>query len=117
MNPYKEAIRKAIDEFHSKFYPEVRVLYIGQGKKGEIAFKFGGHFCLTCGLHDYFDDFAETLSKYMKQKYTVLDKLPLDHGYTGWIIIYAPKKTIKRKWQPKAKFLIADHKKRKYKKS
>ncbi|MEX2688893.1 MAG: hypothetical protein Q6351_001050 [Candidatus Njordarchaeum guaymaensis] len=84
-------IKKAIDDFHNKFFPEVKVSYIGQSKNKDLAFLFRGHFCLTCSVSDYFDDFKIVLNKHLKEEYTVSDKLPLEVGLSGWIVLFSPK--------------------------
>ncbi|MHA1616250.1 MAG: hypothetical protein ACTSX9_02970 [Candidatus Njordarchaeales archaeon] len=102
-----EIVKKAINEFHARFYPEVRVEFVGKGKDN-VALLFTGHFCLTCGLHDYFEDFREVLSKLVNREVFIEDKLPLNHGYTGWIVIYTLKKLEKEK--QKVTFLIKSEK-------
>ena len=99
----KELIKKAIKEFHSKFYPEVVVEYIGQ-RENKIAFKLTGHYCLTCGMQDYFEDFAEILSNILGIRFYIEDKYPLNHGYAGWIVIYSTDK--KQEEKVRIKFLL-----------
>lgn len=111
MTSSRNYIDRVISDFHERFYPEVIVSYIGQGDNGKLAFKFEGHFCLTCGLHDYFDDFVDILSQHLGDRYAVFDKLELDEGYSGWIVVFAPAKMIKEKSNEKLKFIVLDPKK------
>ncbi len=104
-----ERIVKAIEAFHDKFYPEIKVRFLGSSKDGKLAFFFSGSFCLTCGLQDYFQDFADILSESMDEEYVVEDSLSLGRGYFGWVVVYAPKRIVKRKLK-RVKFEIIDPK-------
>ena len=106
MGDLKDLVSKAIEEFHRRFYPEVIVTYVGHSDSGSLAFEFTGHFCLTCGLHDYFDDFAEILSRYLGKKYVPSDKLPLNHGYEGWIVIFTLGRESRKDENIKPKFIL-----------
>ncbi|MEX0569583.1 MAG: hypothetical protein Q6363_010600 [Candidatus Njordarchaeota archaeon] len=79
-------IKKVVEKFHEKFYPEVKVAYVGSGHKSH-AFIFSGPFCASCGLYDYFDDFAIMLSEHLGEKYvpTEIDKVD---GEDMWVVIF-----------------------------
>jgi len=104
----KELIEKAIEDFHLKFYPEVIVEYIGSSKEGYLAFYFTGHFCVSCGLYDFFDDFRDVLQQYLNTEYVVEEYLPINHGYVAWVVIYAPKSITRKTIEKKRRFLILD---------
>ena len=87
----EKVIERVIEEFHKDYFPEVRVVFLGEGKDGVLAFRFDGHFCYTCGLEDYFDDFATYLERHIGKKFVILEKLPEgDEDEHAWVIIYKP---------------------------
>ena len=74
-----------------RFAPEIMVEYLGS-RGGLLAFGFYGSACLSCGLHDYFEDFAYILSESMEEEYYIVDVFPVDDGLAGWVVVYASKK-------------------------
>ena len=104
----RNIIKKIISDFNNDYYPEVIVSFIGENDKGDLAFLFEGHFCLTCGMQDYFIDFANRLSKFLGENFIVLDKYPINEGYDGWIILYTNREVEER--VDSGKFLILDPK-------
>lgn len=103
---YRELIKKAIEDFHKDYYPEVIVSFIGENEKGDLAFLFEGHFCITCGMHDYFIDFSIRLEKILGEKFIVSDKYGLNEGYDGWIVIYS--RNVEGRGKEESKFFILD---------
>lgn len=108
-NNYNRKIIEAINRFNESFYPEVIVSYLGKNKNRDLAFLFGGHFCLTCGMFDYFIDFSKILSEVMGEQYIVQDKYPLNEGYDGWIVVFRKGKGIGYH-EEAGKFIIIDPK-------
>jgi len=107
-NELKELIKEVIEDFNRDYYPEVIVNFIGNNEKGDLAFVFEGNFCITCGMYDYFLDFAERLKKILGERFVVSDKYGLNEGYDGWVVIYS--KSDKAKKEDAGKFLVLDPK-------
>lgn len=53
----EKVIEAAIEEFRKYRYPEADVEFVSL-VGSSLKVKFSGHFCETCGYHDYFDDFV-----------------------------------------------------------
>lgn len=81
-------IDKVVEKFHEKFYPEVKVAYIGSGEE-TYAFIFSGPFCLSCGVYDYFEDFAIILSEYLGKEYRPIETNKVEEA-DMWIVIFGP---------------------------
>lgn len=81
-------IGKAVEKFHEKFYPEVKVTYVGSGEE-IYAFIFSGPFCLSCGVYDYFEDFAIILSEYLGKEYRPIEINKVEK-VDMWIVIFGP---------------------------
>ena len=104
----KRNVEKAVEEYHKKFYPEVIVGILDDNPE-ELKFEFSGHFCYTCGVTDYFDDFAETLSKHLGKKYMVVKKEKIgEEENVTWLVLYAPEKNVEKKEEGGTKYLIID---------
>ena len=86
----EEKIKAVIDRFHSIYFPEAKVEYLGHGDDGKLAFLFSGHMCLTCGMSDYFVDFLELLIDELGREYYIEDMKELNDDGTAWIVVYAP---------------------------
>ena len=47
---------KSVDEYNKYFGKDAKAEIVSKDEK-RIVVRFSGHFCKTCGYHDYFDDF------------------------------------------------------------
>jgi hypothetical protein len=71
-------IKKGIKEFNKYRSPEAKVKLISTNKKS-FKLEFTGHFCVTCGFYDYFDDFIIFLEEVGLK--TKIDKIKeIDNG-------------------------------------
>lgn len=78
----REKIVSAVEEFNEFKSPEATAVLneiSSDGRSFEV--EFTGHFCYTCGLDDYFDDFLLLLEK-RGLNYSVVGKEEALEGYT-----------------------------------
>jgi len=55
-NPIESTINRAINYYNKYRVPEVKADLI-ELDENSLKVSFEGSYCLTCGFHDYFDDF------------------------------------------------------------
>ncbi len=62
MNRLKDIIEACIKEYNKYHSPEAKAEFIRiMGNK--LIVKFSGHYCFTCGVYDYFEDFVYLLKE------------------------------------------------------
>ena len=59
---FREAVKRAVEEFNRYHGAEARVRVVAWLEDGFMA-EFEGGFCLTCGFYDYFDDLARLIAE------------------------------------------------------
>jgi len=60
MESFEKTVAKAIKTYNKYRSPEATAKLV-EIKDGELTIDFGGSFCMTCGVSEYFEDFIYEL--------------------------------------------------------
>ncbi|MCX8168614.1 MAG: hypothetical protein N3E39_00100 [Candidatus Methanomethylicia archaeon] len=81
-----DIVEKAVKEYNDFRSPEATASIIKINEK-YLIISFKGHFCFTCGFHDWFEDFRLILEDYgLKTEISGIEQMELDKFNVKFII-------------------------------